>query len=43
MARRSGPVAEMSVPLVALDPNSQYSLLYSLTSLTALAATHAWK
>jgi hypothetical protein len=36
MARRSGPVAEMSVPLVALDPNSQYSLLYSLTSLTGL-------
>jgi len=24
------------VPLVALDPNSQYSLLYSLTSLTGL-------
>src|SRR5204862_329730 len=34
--RRSGPVADLSVPLVALDPNSQYSLLYSLTSLTGL-------
>ena len=36
MVRRSGPVADLSVPLVALDPNSQYSLLYSLTSLTGL-------
>src|SRR5436309_15012763 len=36
MARRRGPVADLSVPLVALDPNSQYSLLYSLTSLTGL-------
>src|SRR5438093_12365650 len=34
MVRRSGPVADLSVPLVALDPNSQYSLLYSLTTLT---------
>ncbi len=36
MVRRSGPVADLSVPLVALDPNSQYSVLYSLTSLTGL-------
>ena len=36
MVRRSGPVVELSVPLVALDPDSQYSLLYSLTSLTGL-------
>ncbi|HET6960743.1 MAG TPA: hypothetical protein VFI56_29350, partial [Vicinamibacterales bacterium] len=36
MVRRSRPVADLSVPLVALDPNSQYSLLYSLTSLTGL-------
>src|SRR5215471_1758792 len=36
MVRRSGPVADLSVPLVALDPNSQYSLLYSLSSLTGL-------
>ena len=34
MVRRSGPVADLSVPLAALDPNSQYSLLYSLTSLS---------
>ena len=43
MVRRSGPVANLSVPLVGLDPNSQYSVLYSLTSLPALARTHAWK
>jgi hypothetical protein len=43
MVRRRGPVADLSVPLVALDPNSQYSLLYSLTSLTGLGRTHAWK
>jgi len=36
IVRRSGPVADLSVPLVALDPNSQYSVLYSLTSLTGL-------
>src|SRR5215510_6387426 len=36
MVRRSGPVADLSVPLVALDPNSQYSVLYSVTSLTGL-------
>jgi len=36
MVRRSGPVADLSVPLVALDPSSQYSVLYSLTSLTGL-------
>src|SRR5215471_2272291 len=36
MVRRSGPVADLRVPLVALDPNSQYSLLYSLTSLAGL-------
>src|SRR5262245_11677015 len=38
MVRRSGPVADLSVPLAALDPNSQYSLLYSLTPLTGLGA-----
>jgi hypothetical protein len=43
MVRRSGPVADLSVPLVALDPDSQYSLLYSLTSLAGLGRTHAWK
>ena len=31
IVRRSGPVADLSVPLVALDPNSQYSVLYSQT------------
>src|SRR5262245_9727393 len=36
MVRRTGPVADLSVPLVALDPDSQYSALYSLTSLTGL-------
>src|SRR5215471_8342530 len=36
MVRRSGPVADLSVPLVALNPDSQYSVLYSLTSLTGL-------
>src|SRR5580765_8534519 len=36
MVRRSGRVADLSVPLATLDPNSQYSLLYSLTSLTGL-------
>ena len=36
MVRRSGPVANLSVPLVGLDPNSQYSVLYSLTSLNGL-------
>src|SRR6476646_7144522 len=36
MVRRRGPVAGLSVPLAALDPNRQYSLLYSLTSLTGL-------
>ena len=36
MVRRGGPVADLSVPLVALDPNSQYSLLYSLNSLAGL-------
>src|SRR5262245_36369936 len=36
MVRRSGPVAALSVPLVALNPDSQYSVLYSLTSLTGL-------
>jgi hypothetical protein len=36
LVRRSGPVADLRVPVVALDPNSQYSLLYSLTSLTGL-------
>jgi hypothetical protein len=43
IVRRSGPVADLSVPLVALNPDSQYSVLYSLTSLPALARTHAWK
>jgi hypothetical protein len=36
IARRTGPVADLSVPLVGLDPNSQYSVLYSLTSLNGL-------
>src|SRR5215813_7699954 len=36
IVRRSGPVADLSVPLVALNPDSQYSVLYSLTSLTGL-------
>src|SRR5215831_20242149 len=36
MVRRSGPVADLSVSLVALNPDSQYSVLYSLTSLTGL-------
>src|SRR5262245_28671519 len=36
MIRRSGPVADLSVPLVALDPDSQYSVLYSLSSLIGL-------
>src|SRR6185436_8834914 len=36
MVRRRGPVAALRVPLAALEPDSQYSLLYSLTSLTGL-------
>src|SRR5215813_4413657 len=36
VVRRSGPVADLRVPLVALNPDSQYSVLYSLTSLTGL-------
>src|SRR5437867_11230060 len=36
VVRRSGPVAAMSVSLTGLDTNSQYSLLYSLDSLTGL-------
>src|SRR6516165_10803225 len=36
MVRRSGPVVNLSVPLVGLDPDSQYSVLYSLTSLDGL-------
>src|SRR5215470_6714499 len=36
MVRRSGPVADLSVPLGALDPNSQYSVLYSLASVSGL-------
>src|SRR5215467_8427770 len=36
MVRRSGPVADLSVPLVGLEPGSQYSVLYSLTSLNGL-------
>src|SRR5262245_27118656 len=36
MVRRSGSLADLSVPLVGLNPDSQYSVLYSLTSLTGL-------
>ena len=36
VVRRSGPIAGMSVPLIALDTHSQYSLLYSLDSLAGL-------
>src|SRR5215471_16088419 len=38
VVRRSGPVANLSVPLVGLDPDSQYSVLYSLTSLSGLGS-----
>src|SRR3989442_15905821 len=38
IVRRGGPVADLSVPLVALHPKSPNSALYSLTSLTGPAA-----